>query len=413
MINKITYENRIIFDDNLVWFKNLILNTEKLVNIYFNFKNIEESFKKVKNIILENKKNIDFKKLYFYNANDFINFILDKEIYLPYNINLFICTSCVIGCTYCNNHNNSRTYLSFKDIKNFFSNYLLADNVNINIIWQWDPIFNPDLIKIIEFLKEKWVYITFFTWWKSLLFSDEEKRKKIIYLVDEFKINLSASSYKVYNRTHSNKITEKDFNKLLNIFKKIANKSTFIFIIIKENVNDLVNFIKFVLNINWYAIEFKKNMHYINNDILDNKKVYFLVEKIIKRLIKYKKNNVITNFSTKLNFFIKNKFNKNKTLLDYCIDNILNNITIEEINSLDKCFQFWNSLDITENKKLAICCHYEDSIISDINWLYYKENKFREKKYKFRKNTPKWCRKCPMPIDRYKNYLKFEFINQL
>jgi len=91
MANFFSYKDKIAFDDNLINFENTLIDSiNNKYTIYFEFQNIESSFKKVKDIILILKDKINFDNLYFYNANDFINIILDKPIYLPNNINLFI-----------------------------------------------------------------------------------------------------------------------------------------------------------------------------------------------------------------------------------------------------------------------------------------------------------------------------------
>ena len=411
------YEDRIIFKDDLYGFEDLILkNDNKFYNIYFEFFNIEESLKKVKNIILKNKNKVNFDYLYFYNAWDFINIVLEKSIYLPSNINLFVSTTCPIWCVYCNNPNDIHTYLSFKKIKNFLSHYNIWDNINFNILWQWDPIFNPDLSQILEYVKNKWAYITFFSWWKSLLFLPEEKFNKINSLVDEFKINISASDWKIYNKTHSNKVSEKEFDLLIERFRIIANKSTFIDIIIKENLGDLVNFIKFYNSLWAKNIEIKKDLHYPKNYILDNNFILNKIEKLLEKLI----NSNIWIVSNIWKWYInvkENEFDKRReTILDKYVSDILVNKKNNDIK-IQWCYQFGNSLDITENEIISLCCHYKEWKVADLNisTKYYETLEFKEKynKYIKKKNTPKSCEKCPMPIDRYKNYLKFNFVNKL
>ena len=412
------YENRIIFDDKLNWFEELILKNDNIYyNVYFDFLNEKYSLSNVKNIILKNKNNINFDFLYFYNANDFINFVLDKEIYLPYNINLFISETCPIWCIYCENPNDIHYYLSIKEIRYFLSKYNIWDNMNFNILWQGDPIFNPELLDILSYIKSIWWHITFFSWGKSLLFvKDFDLFSQTI---DEFKINISASNYFIYNKTHKIPINKKDFDFLYFLFEKIANKSTFLTILVKENISDLTEFIKKIVSFKAYWIEIKKNLQYPKNDILDNKIILLKVEKILNILKKCRNINIVSNIWTWFSRFHNLKFfhEKKKTLLDKIIEKDIywKNLSLKEINNLWKCFQFGNSIDITENWKIALCCNYDISVISSSSYKkkYYDDLKFIHKKHKFQNTTPRSCQKCPMPIDRYKSYLKYNFVKNL
>lgn len=411
-----TFNDRVIFKDDLIWFKELLLKSWKeSYNIYFDFQNINSSLSKVKEIILKNKDNINFNNLYFYNSGDFINIILDNPIYLPKNINLFISETCPIWCIYCENPNDIYTYLSLEDIKTFLSKYSVWDNINFNILWQGDPIFNPELLDIISYIKSLWWHITFFSGWKSLLFIKDFDN--FVDLIDEFKINLSASNYKTYNLIHKNKISEEDFKKLVERFKKISSKATFITVLLKENIIDLLNFIKFVIRVWAKWVEVKKNLQYPERDILDNPLILKKLEKILTTFKNIKQINITSNiWSWFTNFTSISSFNSRAiTLLDKVIQEENKNLNISEINKLWKCFQFWNSLDIIETKKISLCCHYDTSVISEVgyNKEYYENSLYIDKKNKFIEQTPTSCKKCPMPIDRYNNYLKYKFTNKL
>lgn len=416
MWNIFYYKDIIKIDDNLNWFTDILKNScyEKY-NIFFEFKNMEESFKNVKKIVLENYKSINLDNLYFYNANDFINFIVKKPIYLPNNINIFINEWCFIWCIYCDNKNDLNIKLSLENIKLFLSKYNLWDNINYNIIWQWDPLFHPDLFDILNYIKYIWWHITFFTWWKSLLYCSDIY--ELNNLVDDFKVNISASNFEIYNLTHDNKIEFEDFQLLISRFKIIAKKSTFITVLSKYNINDLYNLYKLIISIWAFWFEIKKNVFLKKDDILNNQNIYNNVIKLITLFSKNKSINIITNI---MSWFIK--YNtipdfliKQKNLLDSYVDNIITGKTIEDINSINVCHQFWNSIDIIEKWVVSLCCKYEIWNVSSVEFNdYYYNNELFLNKYKdYSINTPEWCKKCPMPIDRYKNYLKYNFINNL
>jgi MoaA/NifB/PqqE/SkfB family radical SAM enzyme len=411
-----SYKNITIIQDNLKNFLDILCDSKNnRYNIYFDFKDIENSLKKVKQIILKNKATIDFKNLYFYNANDFINFILEKPIYLPKNINLFINKSCIIGCNFCGNKNALKWSLSLKNIKFFLEKYSIGDNMNFNILWQWDPIFNPELLDILNYIKSIGWYITFFSWWKSLLFVDNFM--ELNSLVDEFKINLSSSNENIYNLLHTNKITKNDFEKLKNKLKIIANRMTLITVLTKDNITDIYSYYKLCKDIWAMWLEIKKNLQYLENDILLNKKTEENILELIHIFQKDKNINIISNIWTWLIKFNKiNDFStRSQTILDKYVEWLLKHENLENMNTINKCFQFWQSLDITENNEVAICCDYDISIISDIlyKWPYYEDSLYKNKYSVYTENTPNNCKRCPMPIDRYKNYLKYNFIKNL
>ncbi|MDD3145127.1 MAG: radical SAM protein [Candidatus Gracilibacteria bacterium] len=410
------YKDIIKIDDSLLGFDEILKNScYKKYNIFFEFKNIEKSFSLVKKIILDNYKNINFQNLYFYNANDFINFIIKKPIYLPNNINLFINEGCFIGCVYCDNVNDSFNMLSLESIKFFLSKYNLGDNINYNIIGQGDPLFHPELFKILDYIKSIGGHITFFSGGKSLLYCSDINRLNI--LVDEFKINISASNHEVYNLTHSNKINKDDFDILISKFKIISKKTTFITVINKFNINDLYNLYNLIISIGAFGFEIKKNVFYRNNDILNNKEIYNNIIKLIVYFSRNKNINIVTNIISgfiKYNIFPE-FLNRQKNLLDFYIDDLITKKTIEEINNINVCHQFGNSIDIIEKGIVSLCCKYDIGNVSlvDGDGFYYDNDLFISKYSEYSIKTPDGCKKCPMPIDRYKNYLKYNFINDL
>lgn len=416
MWNIFLFKDIVRINDSLLWFKEILQNSHnEKYNIYFDFDMVESSLKEVKRIILENYQHINFSNLYFYNANDFINFVLEKPIYLPNNINLFINEGCVIGCTYCDNINDSFNTLSIDDIKNFLSRYPLGDNINYNIIWQWDPLFHPQLFKILEYIKSIGWHVTFFSWWKSLLYCNDMTRLEK--LIDEFKINISSSNSEVYNLTHRNKISKEDFSELLNRFKLIARKSTFITILNEYNIRDLGALYTFVTSIHAFWFEIKKNLFYRDNDILKNERIYEKIIQLINLFSRNKQINITTNIiSGEITYHIFPEFlSRQISLLDLYVNKKMGKISIEEINSLNACYQFWNSIDLIEKWLISLCCKYEVWNISDIcfDGYYYNNPLFKEKYVQFSKQTPDTCKECPMPIDRYRNYLKFKFIKTI
>ena len=135
--NIFSFDSKITFSDSLLGFEKALLDSQNTpYTIFFEFQYPKKSLKKVKEIILKHQKQIDFENLYFYNANDFVNIVLNKPIYLPKTVNLFINHSCVIGCNFCNNTNQRKDYLPLKDIQFFLSKYPIGDNINFNILGQ-------------------------------------------------------------------------------------------------------------------------------------------------------------------------------------------------------------------------------------------------------------------------------------
>lgn len=403
-------ESRVITDD-LLGLEDILLNSFIVKQgIRFDFNIPVASLSLVKKMILVLESQICFENLFFFNANDFINLILKKPIYLPTNINLFINEWCFIGCTYCDNKNVTHGMLSFQDIRNFLSSYPIADTMNFNVLWQGDPLFHPELFEILEYLNSFWAHVTFFSWWKSLLYCTDTT--KLSSLVDEFKINLSSSNAETYNKMHKLHITDEDFSELVDRLKILNKKITLITILKKDNISDLIPFYKFAIAIGCFALEIKRDVFYPKGDLLLNKNIEASVIILIKKLIGLWNIHILSNIiDTSQLSHIKYDI-KVFSLLERIIgDWILNEI----IPDLNTCHQFWNSLDITERWVISMCCHYEDGKI----WMVSDKNKFYETTYFMEKykdyaiKTPENCKNCPMPLDRNKNFIKAKFVENL
>jgi|GEM_PF-4162385 len=162
--NVFYFSERTIITDSLAGFREILRNSgTKRQGIFFSFQEIEKSLRAVKYIILEERENICFENLFFFNANDFMNEILENPIYLPKNINLFINESCFIGCTYCKNKNHIHEKLKKESIREFLSKYHVSDTMNFNIIGQGDPLFHEELFEILEYIKSFSGHVTFFS----------------------------------------------------------------------------------------------------------------------------------------------------------------------------------------------------------------------------------------------------------
>jgi wyosine [tRNA(Phe)-imidazoG37] synthetase (radical SAM superfamily) len=412
MHNKIfRFSERTIIRDDLDEFIEILEKSSEIsYGIFFDFKNPHESLRKVKKIIQARKESISFENLYFFNAHDFINTLLDTPIYLPKNINLFINESCFIGCNYCHNKNHIHEKISLEKIQNFLENYHLSDTMNFNIIGQGDPLFHPELLEILEYIKSFGGHTTFFSWGKSLLYCHDTK--KLNSLVDEFKINLSASNATVYNAMHSFHITSDEFQKLTEILKSFWDKVTLITVLMKWNITDIVPFYKLARLIGAFALEIKQDVFYPKNSIFENKEIVLQIEKTIQKLIDLNDISILTNFSIS-SLFEPKPFHTQSVSL---VEKLIVDGWIPEIpEDLSVCHQFGNSVDITERWVVSVCCKYDIWSISTIDYTdsCYKNGEFQRKYKEYSNRTPDACKTCPMPIDRYKNTLKHLFIKEL
>lgn len=391
---------------------------ENNYKIIFTFNDFKTSVSNLKNFILNN--DIDYKKKYFYNTWDIVNLVKEDMIFLPKDVNLFINQSCFIWCNFCDKNldkSKEKLFLWLEQIKSFFSEYPISDNINVNILWNWDPIYNKELIGILKYLKlELWVNITFFSWWKSLLISD------IIYelfkYIDCFKINLSASNYKVYNKMHSNKITELDFEKLKNIIKKISKYSyvDILTVIMRDNILDLYDFYLMCLDLDIKWIEIKKNHHKVYDDnILNIPSNIIRLNKIVKFFSSHKRLNIISDIWSNLNntIYFSDFLNKSTTILDKYISYKNTDINFSNYNE-KRCSQFGLSIDLVENWDISLCCHYEAWLIWNVNNWWVDKRKYIIKKEDYLNGkTLDICSGCSMSVDRYKNLLKYDILNNL
>ena len=214
--------------------------------------------------------------------------------------------------------------------------------------------------------------------------------------------------------THRTPIREADFPRLLERLKYIGKKTTLICVLVRENIGGIMEFYKLAQELNCRGVEFKKNLQYLANDILDVPKIFEKVSHVLDLLYQGSKMDFVSNIGTwKIRVEYRDFFHKSSSLLERYVE--VPEKSLDEINSIDVCHQFGNSLDITENKRLSLCCHYKEWDVSDLLFdeKYYENILYQNKKQQYKTQTPQSCRKCPMPVDRYKNFLKYEFVHNL
>ncbi len=378
--------------------------------------NLKEIFHKSNNFQLFEKGIGKYHKLY-----DFINIVTNKLVYLPLNISLAISKYCNIWCNFCPNKWNWSWYLRAGDLIDYLNKFFINSDYTFHINWTWDPIYNPDLKKIIKYIKDRNANITFFSGGKSLLYIDNDTFNFLTNAVDRFYINLSASDSGIYNLVHSNWITADDFERLLQRIKVISKKTMLIFVIMKENFDDILSFYKLAVKLGVKGIEFKKNQQFLKNDVLNDAGNLLKFKRLLSLFKKIKKVTILNTIDPTLNYYIPDDFElKSQTVLDKMINDYiglyksLDKMLDRFVTTHNKCYQFWQSLEINEDGIVSLCCFSGISKIWDISLSYEDNGKLYQKKYtEFKNWLPPMCKNCNMVIDNYKNYLKHEIIKNL
>jgi len=415
----------IITDKDFSLFKKILqTNNDRYITFIFSLSNPIEFLRSFKYFLKRTKINLS---LYdFTNLNEFVNFILDTWFYLPRNINLFFVWPCYNWCTFCDKKedyiswynsiiNNWYKFLSLSMIKKFFSKYKVSKYTNINFSWEWDPILHPEFKDIVKYLKGLWFHLTLFLWWKSLLYSDVNFLDSYI---DVFKLNLWASNYKIYNNIHLNKITEKEFKRLISLIKFLSSKHyvNIVSVVNKWNFYDI--YYQYLLSLRLWSKSFEVKIDHEfpdNGILLDLKKKAFII-KLIKKMISESKINICSDFSADLTNYIYIPDIEKPTILDNVVQQYI--MRWNDINKFSKfniCKQYGHSIYLNLDWWIYVCCIKEVGkawcIDSDIP--YYEQDIFKINKKKYSYKLPSMCSQCPLPNDRIKNIYKYFFCKAL
>ncbi len=263
-----------IFENNLWSFKLLFKKwdtVKELIFYHIDFK-FKKDNKKTKNwnIYSEDKELLIeiFNIINKSDKKDF-NFFKEKEFYnkIPFWTVLAITSKCNLFCNYCFNDydypletRNKRKWLTLKQYKQIIDELYNAWTRDIIITW-WEPFVYPYLWDILDYLKEKNIFIRINTNWSLL--SDRILKK----LNNNYSLDLMVSMHEFNNKDYYElnkkwassiysiktlKKWENKFNEKTIFLKNIKNYKNlnlnFLTILTAKNILHLENIYKYVLN---------------------------------------------------------------------------------------------------------------------------------------------------------------------
>lgn len=278
MITKIFYSlvlyPHIFYDEDILWWKifdilefeywTIKIELSNWEKIFFKHKNFVEKFENLdlKNwqIISDNKnlKNYFVEKLKWIDENRDFNFFDDKLLNRkrPFWVVLTITSKCNIFCYYCFNdidydlkYRNTRENYPFEYWKKIVDDLYEAWTRVVILTW-WEPMVAPFFWELLDYLKEKNIFIHINTNWTVL--SDGNLKK----LNDNYSVNLMVSmhefndnDYYEVNKKWLKMTFEKD--KVPQIFYKLfTNKVNQL-----RKINNLKNIsLEFLTILNWKNI---------------------------------------------------------------------------------------------------------------------------------------------------------------
>ncbi len=185
--------------------------------------------------------------------------IPDKASYVPTALQIEVTTACNLKCTMCEHSfmqeiSRNITFNEFKKI--------IDENKNIQVInltGIGESLLNPEFIKMVEYAKQKNIYVWFndnFT-----LMTEEKMNKMLDLKVDFIIISLDGATKETYNKIR----VGSDFNKITKNFAKL------------RELRDSRNLSELKLGIN--AVVLKEN--------------YFEIDKLVDLAVKLKADNLM------------------------------------------------------------------------------------------------------------------------
>lgn len=278
---KINYDSSILWyhifwiEEGIFWSVKLVLkNKEKFEEIFFTHKNFakEKSLFNTKNwqISWKNREIVEciFDLVSIDEYEDF-NFYKDKSFYdkIPFWVVLTLTSKCNLFCNYCFNDydyslkdRNKIEWLSASDYKKMIDILYDSWTRDIIITW-WEPFTSPILFEVLEYIKNKWIFIRINT--NGTLLSDGTLNK----LNRDFSLNLMVSLHEFNNEDYykinkdwaeqdswkdTSKWFEKQFEQKVVQLKKIKQYKNLtldiLTILTKKNILYLEKIYKYVLS---------------------------------------------------------------------------------------------------------------------------------------------------------------------
>jgi MoaA/NifB/PqqE/SkfB family radical SAM enzyme len=291
------------------------------------------------------------------NNLNLLNDIIKNEFVGPKTLEIDITNRCNHKCIFCWFHspilkkqrpkNWEKQKMELDLFKEIVKETKKKDADEVIISAQGEPFLNPDIMKMIEYVKSKGLYLKVYTN-GSLL---KQNIKKVSKLVDYLSVDVSAATPKMYAKIHS--ASPRVFHEVkqnleyLNELKKKGNKTYLRItnIITKINYKEIPLMATFASEVEADFLSFKPiNVSNIvsseTKQLLLDKSDAIWIKKQEKKLLEYMK---IKNLDNNLELRMKNLFTDG-------------NYT-EKIVKRTGCYSFWTHWLVFFNGSISPCCH--------------------------------------------------------
>lgn len=311
----------------------------------------------------------------------------------PKTINLGIIRKCNYKCIFCRDHgpfakgeniNSANDSMPFADISSVIEQAYKAGTENIIISGEGEPLMHPQILDIISYIGKHNLDLTILT--NASVFKVAER---IMELSDNLKlsflVNMSAANPKKYNQLYGQEAS--NFYKVLRVIKNLNRKFPVYlnYIIMKNNLNDIWDFIRIVKSLGVESIRLKFpifDYKRYKNILLSDKEVRELLGNINRILQFSRQCNVNVNYENIMQFFRRK---------------------IYQIR-VHNCYTGWYYSSVAPDSNVYNCCIHNKAIgkIISGNFLnvYFSEsslNRCIEGKGRVSFNSENWyrCKICP------------------
>jgi len=325
------------------------------------------------------------KRKYSPNALRLAGILKDDVFVGPKSVMIHINSDCNLRCLYCWYHSafSKKEYslhyeMNFEIFKKLINDCSDMRVTSITISGRGEPFLHSRISDMINYIKQKNIFLTVLT---NGTF-DIQKIKNI-YKIDEFFINFSAPTEKLYNEIHQPRFdgAYKKVIKNLLYLSKLKKKNilfpkvNLVYILNEKNYKYIEKVMKLCSDLKLNRIEFKIMDTTPNNKriILKNDSIENL-KKLIRK-IEFKKYRIKHNLNFIYNVFSDEAFVKHEQEREFC--------SIESVNARH-CYYSWYNAFIDLSGNVTPCCLNHRAIMGNIYQKSFKEIWFSEEAKKIR-----------------------------
>lgn len=294
-------------------------------------------------IYKENLKSFTIKHMARIVSNAFCMFLAKEKAGKPFGIKYEVSALCNLRCIMCplsKGLKRKQGLLSFENFKKVFDEITPS---YLNLTGIGEPLLNKDLFRIISYARKHNSIVKLDT--NATLLNEENANKLLATNINIVSVSIDSKDKKTYEKIRKNARFETTLKNLRNFVKlrnnlKSKTKIHVNFVLQKNNLNEIVELLKFLDSLNVDAINGDIALPLGENKNIDKRDISIIERKKIKKQLENLKTNASLNIEHVNEFLEKGYSNERKN-----------------------CFYPWYYPSITWDGFLVPCCYICDNEI--------------------------------------------------